>query len=142
MAGTLSINGAFNYPVELLKKMISRSDAQFEGQIIHGTNSDSDTTKKYNVSSGLKCSTGTNNRFSWAIGDSSAVSGNFSLSIGESCESIADYSMACGSKARTKDSHSFVWQGQYGDSANVYESKGNGTFAVNPKYTSNVLEGF
>ena len=142
MAGTLSINGAFNYPVELLKKMISRSDAQFEGQIIHGTNSDSDTTKKYNVSSGLKCSTGTNTRFSWAIGDSSAVSGNFSLSIGESCESVADYSVACGSKARTKDSHSFVWQGQYGESANVYESKGNGTFAVNPKYTSNVLEGF
>lgn len=63
------------------------------------------------------------------FGTSVVAAGTGSFAHGFSAQANADYSTAGGYKAKATHMQSFVWSGQTG---NDYESKGQGTFAIDP----------
>lgn len=137
----LSLNGAFNYPVELQQSFIAKESATFEGSIKHAVDGSTVGAAK-SVASGPNCVA--SGQYSWAFGNGSKAKTNQSFAIGDNCEVSGDgmYGMALGHKAVVEHEHAFVWQGVYGGVDAPYTSKGDGTFSVNPKSNGTPLSGF
>ena len=132
----LSLNGNFNYPIELKQDLTLDGAAVFNSAISQGFNNNA--VGQYSFVHGNSCSA--NSIYSIACGRESYVStgSDYSIAFGESCSAYGANSCACGHKSSTKNidgdfcENTFVWQGNRG--GNQYVSMGSGTFCINPKY--------
>lgn len=132
---TLSLNGEFNYPIELKQSLVVDGKATFNSKVSQGV--DNATNGQHSYTFGDSCSA--NADFSRACGEKSLVgeSGRLSLADGYACSSFGERSYTLGYKTVSRTigigvncDDSFVWQGN--TNGDLYYSKGSGTFCINP----------
>ena len=126
----LSLNGNFNYPVEIKQNLIVDGNAEFNNVIQHG--SFNKNSGQYSFTSGENCEA--NSKYSFSAGNNSYTGANaiYSRSDGFQCSSYGEYSRSYGYNAAANSDRAFVWQGVETD--NKYQSKGEGTFCINPEF--------
>ena len=130
----LSLNGNFNYPIELKQSLSVDGNATFNSAFSQGIGNFSNG--QHSFTCGDSCTADSD--YSMAYGRESYVGagGQYAYAGGVSCSAYGENSYAIGYKTATcldngtNCGNSFVWQGNI--NGNVYRSKGNGTFCINP----------
>lgn len=120
MAGVLSLNGEFTYPVELLKTLTVDDKSIFKSGVVI-CDSDTSTSSENSISIG-------NGNIVQGL-NSIAVGNN--ISVGTNIENV----VAAGIDVIANNNNSFVWSGC---ANNVeYQSAGDGSFCIKPKASNN-----
>ena len=134
----LSLNGYFKYPVDLKQTLSVDGQATFNSNIVVGSGN-AESAEKNSITAGEACAA--NSRNSMALGESTVIGAgtpnSFAAGYGCGCsmgedsgvEGYVGHSVAMGLGAHALHPGSFVWQG---DMKGPYNSKGPGTFSINP----------
>lgn len=126
----LSLNGNFNYPIELNQSLTVDGKAGFNDAIQQGTNNGN--AAQYSFVTGDHCVADAAYSFSAGISSYTGTNAVYSRADGFQCSGYGAYSRSYGYNAISDTDRSFVWQGVQTEIP--YASKGAGTFCINPEY--------
>lgn len=120
MAGVLSLNGEFTYPVELLKTLTVDDKSTFKSGVVICDNDTSSSSEN-----------------SMSIGNNNIVQGINSIAIGNNISVGANIenAVAVGKDVIVNNNNSFVWSGC--SNIEEYQSAGDGSFCIKPNASNN-----
>jgi hypothetical protein len=128
----LSLNGNFNYPVEIKQSLSVDGKSVFNDAIQQGSNNGN--AAKYSFVTGDHCAADAEYSFSAGISSYAGPNAVYARVDGFQCSGYGAYSRSYGYNAMAESDRSFVWQGRQSDVP--YSSKGTGTFCINPEYVA------